>query len=82
LDAFQSLILVQNSEEIETMLAKISVLLLGASTLTAALPAGIEVRTVAALNQAAFQEAQQRDATATRAFSSVAIKVHRTTAMI
>jgi len=35
----------------------------------------IEVRTVTSLNQAAFEEAQQRDNTATRAFSSIEIKV-------
>jgi len=35
----------------------------------------VEVRTVASLNQAAFEQAQQRDNTATRAFSSTEIKV-------
>jgi len=34
----------------------------------------LEVRTVTALNEAAFEEAQQRDATATRAFSNTEIK--------
>ena len=60
--------------EYEMSIRTISSLLFGASALVASLPVS-EKRTVAALNQAAFQEAQQRDATATRAFSSVAIKV-------
>ncbi|KAH8670212.1 hypothetical protein BGZ60DRAFT_527696 [Tricladium varicosporioides] len=47
-------------------------LLLATLALTSASP--LEVRTVASLNQAAFEEAQQRDATATRAFSSTEIK--------
>lgn len=48
-------------------------LLLATLALTSASP--LEVRTVASLDQAAFEEAQQRDATATRAFSSTEIKV-------
>jgi len=48
-------------------------LLLASVALSFASP--LEVRTVAALNTAAFEEAQQRDNTATRAFSSVEIKV-------
>ena len=59
----------------EIMITQISALLLGAVALTSALPATVEKRVVTQLNQAAFQEAQQRDATATRAFSSVEIKV-------
>jgi hypothetical protein len=59
---------------IDIMIAQFSALLLGAATLTSALPA-VEKRTVPSLNQAAFKEAQQRDNTATRAFSSVEIKV-------
>ncbi|KAF4632402.1 hypothetical protein G7Y89_g5722 [Cudoniella acicularis] len=53
------------------MIASIS-LLFSALVLASASP--IEVRTVAALNTAAFEEAQQRDDTATRAFSSTEIK--------
>lgn len=54
----------------------LSACLLAISSLTMALPGlGLEVRTVAALNTAAFEEAQQRDSTATRAFSSTTIKV-------
>jgi hypothetical protein len=49
-------------------------LILGAIAFASASP--VEVRTVAALDQAAFAEAQQRDDTATRAFSSTAIKVY------
>lgn len=48
-----------------------------AASFVSALPA-VEVRTVASLNSAHFQQAQQRDATATRAFSSVPIKVCQT----
>jgi hypothetical protein len=43
-----------------------------------ALAKPIEVRTVAALNTAAFEAAQQRDNTATRAFSNTEIKVSST----
>jgi hypothetical protein len=57
------------------MIAQISAFFLGVATFTAALPASAEKRAVPALNQPAFQEAQQQDATATRAFSSVEIKV-------
>ena len=53
------------------MIASLSLLLTSAA-LVLAKP--IEVRTVAALNTAAFEEAQQRDDTATRAFSNTAIK--------
>ncbi|KAH8749268.1 hypothetical protein BGZ57DRAFT_138624 [Hyaloscypha finlandica] len=55
------------------MIASFS-LLLSSVALSFASPLGpIEVRTVAALNTAAFEEAQQRDATATRAFSGIEI---------
>lgn len=47
---------------------------LGAAGLVAALPA-IDKRSVTALNTAAFEQAQQRDDTATRAFSAVQIHV-------
>ena len=57
------------------MIASFS-LLLSSVALSFASPLGpIEVRTVAALNTAAFEEAQQRDATATRAFSGIEIIV-------
>lgn len=52
------------------------------STLVLATVAGsyaaplLEARNVTALDQQGFEEAQQRDDTATRAFSSVPIKVH------
>lgn len=48
--------------------------------LTVAMPAKtfFEKRTVASLDQAAFDEAQQRDETATRALSSVPIKARNT----
>ncbi|RDW85159.1 hypothetical protein BP6252_02749 [Coleophoma cylindrospora] len=53
----------------------LSAFLLSVSAFTAALPGlALEARTVTALNTAAFDEAQQRDATATRAFSSTTIK--------
>ena len=48
--------------------------LLGTASLGAAFPV-IENRAVMSLDQAATAEAQQRDATATRAFSGVPIKV-------
>lgn len=54
------------------MIASISLLLTSAAL---ALAKPIEVRTVAALNTVAFEEAQQRDDTATRAFSNTEIKV-------
>lgn len=58
------------------MIAPLSALLVGVVAVTYALPiVEVEKRVVQALNQAAFAEAQQRDATATRAFSSVEIKV-------
>lgn len=47
--------------------------LVGALALTSASP--IQPRVVASLDQAAFEEAQQRDDTATRAFTATAIKV-------
>lgn len=56
------------------MIAPLSALLFGAATLASAIPV-IERRVVQELNQAAFAEAQQRDDTATRAFSSTEIKV-------
>lgn len=56
------------------MIAILSVLLLAATALTSASPASLK-RAVQELNQAAFEEAQQRDDTATRAFSATAIKV-------
>jgi hypothetical protein len=56
------------------MIASLSALLLGAASIASTLPV-VEKRTVTALNQAAFEEAQQRDDTATRAFSSIPIKV-------
>lgn len=56
------------------MITQISALLVGAATLTSAIPV-VERRAVQELNQAAFAEAQQRDDTATRAFSSTEIKV-------
>ncbi|KAE9365719.1 hypothetical protein N431DRAFT_548846 [Stipitochalara longipes BDJ] len=56
------------------MIATLS-LLLSSVALSFASPLGpIAVRTVAALNTAAFEEAQQRDDTATRAFSGTEIK--------
>jgi hypothetical protein len=51
--------------------------LLGAASLVASRPV-IEHRAVTQLDQAATEEAQQRDDTATRAFSSVPIKVYTT----
>lgn len=49
--------------------------LLAAAAITTALPGTIQQRTVTSLDQAAFDEAHTRDDTATRAFSSVPIKV-------
>jgi hypothetical protein len=56
------------------MIALIYAALLGGTSLVTGLPVA-EKRTVTALDQAAFEEAQQRDDTATRAFSSVPITV-------
>lgn len=54
----------------------IPVLLFGLAALTSALPHHhLSKRVVDSLNQAAFEEAHQRDPTATRAFSAVEIKV-------
>lgn len=58
------------------MIASTSIsILLASVTLSFAKPLEVQPRTVAALNTAAFQEAQQRDDTATRLFSSTTIKV-------
>jgi hypothetical protein len=54
---------------------RLTSLLLGAIALSSVSARPMERRTVTSLNQAAFQEAQQRDDTATRALSSVEIKV-------
>lgn len=56
------------------MISPILTFLLGTASLVAANPV-TDKRAVTQLNQAAFEEAQQRDNTATRAFSSVPIKV-------
>jgi hypothetical protein len=57
------------------MIATLS-LLLSSVAFSFASPLGaIEARTVTALNTAAFEEAQQRDDTATRAFSGTEITV-------
>lgn len=56
------------------MVSSIYAFILGTASLVTALPVA-EKRTVASLDQAAFAEAQQRDDTATRAFSSIPIKV-------
>lgn len=57
------------------MIASTSIsILLASVTLSFAKPLEVQPRTVAALNTAAFQEAQQRDDTATRLFSSTTIK--------
>jgi hypothetical protein len=55
------------------MLAPLSFLVLAAVSLTSTSP--VVRRAVQELNQKAFAEAQQRDDTATRAFSNTAIKV-------
>lgn len=55
------------------MIAPLTILL-SSVALTFASPL-LEVRTVAALNQGAFEEAQQKDNTATKAFSGTQIKV-------
>lgn len=49
--------------------------LLAAISLTSASPTPVVRRAVQELNQAAFEEAHQRDDTATRAFSDTEIKV-------
>jgi len=57
------------------MIARLS-LLLSSVAFSFASPLGqLEARTVTALNTAAFEEAQQRDDTATRAFSGTEIIV-------
>lgn len=56
------------------MIAPLSILLVGAAALASAIPV-VEKRVVQALDQESFAEAQKRDDTATRAFSSTAIKV-------
>ena len=56
------------------MIAPLSILLLAAAASISASPA-FTSRAVQKLNEAAFDEAQQRDGTATRAFSNTAIKV-------
>lgn len=55
-----------------TMITPLSTLLLASLAYASPL---LEVRTVTALDQASFAEAQKRDATATRAFSNTEIKV-------
>jgi hypothetical protein len=57
--------------KLQNMISPLSALLFGVALASPV----VQVRTVTSLNQAAFEEAQQRDATATRAFSSTAIKV-------
>jgi len=54
------------------MIAPLSTLLFASIAYASPL---LEVRTVTALDEASFEEAQQRDATATRAFSSTEILV-------
>jgi len=56
------------------MISPLYAVLLGAAGLVSGLPA-VDKRTVTALNTAAFEQAQQRDNTATRAFSAVQIHV-------
>jgi hypothetical protein len=56
------------------MIAAFSIFLLGTTVWGSTIPLA-EKRTVPALNQQAFAEAQQRDSTAMRAFSSIEIKV-------
>ncbi|KIW31843.1 uncharacterized protein PV07_03436 [Cladophialophora immunda] len=55
------------------MVSLLYALFLGSASFCAAHPVA-EKRTVTALDQASFEEAQQRDDTATRAFSSIPIK--------
>ena len=57
------------------MLVTLSTFLIYATTFAVATPTAVR-RAVASLNAAAFAEAQQRDETATRAFSSTEIKVY------
>lgn len=59
------------------MFVILSSVLLSLVAPTFALPGLFGPRTVTSLDQAAFEEAQQRDATATRAFSSTEITVFR-----
>ncbi|RFU35045.1 hypothetical protein B7463_g1308, partial [Scytalidium lignicola] len=56
------------------MIVPLTTLLLSAAAGTYAAPFLLEERNVTSLDQQAFEEAQQRDDTATRAFSSVPIK--------
>lgn len=56
------------------MIAPLSSLLLALAGLGCAFPTASKLA-VAALNQAAFEEAHKKDTTATRAFSSIEIKV-------
>jgi hypothetical protein len=56
------------------MIASLSIFI---SCLAISFASPLEVRTVSALNIAAFEEAQQRDDTATRTFSSTEIKVRQ-----
>ena len=61
------------------MIRLVSALLLGTASFVAAVPVhGIHGKRIAtSLDQASFEEAQQRDDTATRAFFSIPIKVRR-----
>jgi hypothetical protein len=56
------------------MITPLYAILLGAAGLVSGLPTTVDKRTVTSLNEAAFEQAQQRDNTATRAFSAVQIK--------
>ena len=58
------------------MASRMLTLVLAAASFIDALPVA-EKRAVTTLDQVAFEEAQRRDDTATRAFSSVPIKVRR-----
>jgi hypothetical protein len=59
------------------MIVPLSALVLSAVAGSYAVPHPLlSPRNVTSLNQQAFEEAQQRDDTATRAFSSVPIKVY------
>ncbi len=57
------------------MLGSLVPLLLGATTFVSAYPT-VQRRNVTELDQTAFEQAQRRDNTATRAFSSIEIKVY------
>src|SRR5690349_14863294 len=59
------------------MLGFLASLLLGATTFVSAIPAALERRNVTALDPVAWAQAQQRDNTATRAFSNIEIQVCR-----